>query len=269
MLKNASGIRRFLLRYFSDMHFVIPLINFFGLEIAYLIYPPVIYGAGLVVIGLIIFFILRNKAGDSPHTFALMFSAILLIITHYVFLVFLENAFVAHGFIAFTSLILLALLESIHERPYRELSPSESNYALQNIIGYCNLAVFYFLSVDLFYLDLQTNQKFLLFLVIFTLGSVLLSYSALDIFNLINWRAASFISVIILALGEMFWAAKLLPVSVYSQGAFTTLFYYATLGLSRHYLLFGREELTRKVVSRYLIISLSGFFLIIATSRWS
>jgi len=32
--------------------------HFFGLEIAYLIYPPVIYGAGLVVIGLIIFFIL-------------------------------------------------------------------------------------------------------------------------------------------------------------------------------------------------------------------
>lgn len=249
------------------MHFLIPLLNFFGLEIAYLWYPPIIYGVGLIVIGLTIFFILRNREERPSHILAILFSAVLLIVTHYILLVFLENAFVAHGFIAFTSLIQFSLLYSIHER--REGASDGPRYALQNIIGYCNVTVFYFLSVDLFYLDLQTNQKFVWFLAFFILGSAALFYSAFDIFNLIQWRTVAFGSVILLMLGEMFWAAKLLPVSVYSQGAFTTLLYYVTLGLTRHYLLFGSAELSRKVVSRYLTISVSGFLLILATSRWS
>lgn len=249
------------------MHFAIPLLNFLGLEIVYLVYPPLIYGAGFIVAGLTLFFIFRNKGEEPSHLLALIFSSVLLIVTHYTFLVFLENAFVAHGFIVFTSLILFALLYSMHERLYGEISAPR--YALHNIIGYCNIAVFYFLSVDLFYLDLQANQKFLWFFAVFILGSALLSYSAFDIFNLINWRAAAFMSIILLGLGEIFWAAKLLPVSVYSQGAFTTLLYYVILGLARHYLLFGKEELSRKVVSRYLVISTLGLFLILATSRWS
>lgn len=248
------------------MHFAIPILNFLGLELAYLIYPLSLYVTGPVVIALTIFFIWKSTKG-SAHFFSVAFSAGLLIITNYVLLVFLENAFVAHGFIIFTSVVLFVLLYSIYER-YISKARS-SHYALENIIGYCNLAVFYFLSVDLFYLDLQTNKPFLLFVGIFVLGAALLSYSALDIFNLRNLRALLFGSVIILALGEIFWIAKLLPVSVYSQGAIITLLYYVTFGISRHYLLFGWEEVTRKIVSRYLTISCFGFLLVLGTSRWS
>lgn len=248
------------------MHLVIPLLNLLGLEIAYLLYPPFLYVAGFLVIALAIFFIWKRMRHDA-HLLPVLFSAALLIITNYVLLVFLENAFIVHGFIAFTSLILFALLYSVSFR-YRD-SEGAPNYALENIIGYCNLAVFYFLSVDVFYLDLQTNQQFLLFLALFIIGAALLSYSALNIFNLRSWQTLVYGSVIILTLGEIFWAAKLLPVSVYSQGAIVTLLYYVTLGISRHYLLFGWEEVTRKVVSRYLTISVLGFLLVLGTSRWS
>jgi hypothetical protein len=216
-----------------------------------------------------------------------MISAIFFLISHYVFLIFLEGSVLIQGFIVVISFTLFLFLYAIYERLSHTVK--QEHYALENIIGYVNLLAFFFLSIDIFYLDLQiqnirfpfnlfgtifdvnlsSNQKFILFLFFFIASVFLLSYSSLKVFAIVfSYKTALYTAVLLLVSLEFFWAANFLPVSVYSKGALVTLLYYAVLGFSRHYLIFGKKGLSRKIVERYVYISMIGFFLVFLTSRW-
>lgn len=249
------------------MHFLIPILNIIGLEFVFFVNPRFIFFSGGLIILLTIIFILRQMRGSHRHQVAVILSGVLFLAAHYGLLIFIEGRVLIQGFIFITSFALFVFLYSLYDKYHHQ--QLRLKYALQNIVGYFNLAVFYFLTVDIFYWDLQTNQKFLWFLGLFLASAIALCYSALDIFDLMSKKAIVYCAVIALILTEAFWIAKLLPISVYSQGALVSLIYYAALGLSRHYLLFGYAELSRKVVVRYASISVIGLVLVLISAKWS
>ena len=248
------------------MYLLIPLLNLIGLELAYLKYPKLIYAVSPIIIFLTLFWIYRWIKIDQRHWLAIIISVFLFLVAHHLLFVFLEGKFLIHSFIFLTNFSLFIFLYTIYDKYIT--SRLKVGYALENIIGYFNLAIFFFLSVDLFYLDLNTNQRFIWFLGLMILFILALSYSSLQIFNLISPQAVLYIGVILLVIIEIYWLVNLLPIATYSKGALVTLVYYVVLGLSRHYLIFGWEELSQRVVWRYLGISGMGMILVILTSRW-
>ena len=249
------------------MYILIPLLNIIGLEFVFLMSPWLIFFVGALIIVLTVIFIIRHTRAAPHHRAAIILSGVSFLAAHYGLLIFIEGHLFIQGFILVTSFALFVFFYSLYDKQHHQ--ELRLRYALENIIGYFNLAVFYFLTVDIFYWDLQTNQKFLWFLGIFFAAALALSYSALDIFNLISRKAVVYCGVSALVGAQAFWIAKLLPISVYSQGTVVALVYYVALGLSRHYLLFGYEELTRKVVARYASISMLGMALMLLSSKWA
>ncbi|MEK9165988.1 MAG: hypothetical protein AAB525_04005 [Patescibacteria group bacterium] len=248
------------------MYLLIPILNLIGLEIVYLKYPKLIYLVSACIVFLTLFFIYKQIKHERQHLSAIVITAVLFLMAHYLLILFLEGAFLIHSFIFLTNFALFVFLYCLFDK-YNS-NQLNLNYALPNIIGYFNLAIFFFLTADVFYLNLNTNQKFLWFLSLFSLTVLALSYSSLKIFNLISSRAALYMGIVLIVLIEMFWTVNLLPVSVYSKAAIVALIYFTIFGLTRHYLVFGWEELSRKVVWRYLSISGLGIILALGTSRW-
>lgn len=264
------------------MYQMIPLLNVIGLE-AVRIYPRVIYLVSVCITALTIFFIYRCGKKMRVSNFSLIVSGVLFVVVHHVMFLFLEGVWFIHGFIILTSGIFFMFLYSIYERfifqkkgqsfieneGTARRAEGTSSYALENIIGYFNLLVFFLLTSDVLYIDLNTNQKFMWLLLLFIVSSFFLSYSSFAILN-IHFKKITvlYLGVLLLAVVEIFWVISFLPISVYSKGVLVTLAYYVVLGLSRHYLIFGEAELTTRVVRRYLIITSVGVVLVFLTSRW-
>jgi len=248
------------------VYLLIPLLNLIGLELTFLKYPKLIYPVSIIIIIITLFWLYKWTKGDTRYRLAIIISAFLFLLAHDLLFIFLEAKFLIHSFVFLTSFALFIFLYTIYDKYV--LGGLKTDYAIENIIGYFNLAVFFFLVVDLFYLDLNTNQRFMWFLGIMVLFILALSYSSLKIFNLISGQAVLYIGVILLVLIEIFWIVNLLPIAVYGKGAIVTLVYYVVLGLTKHYLIFGWDELSRRVVVRYLSISGIGMVLVMLTSRW-
>jgi hypothetical protein len=248
------------------MYFLIPILNFIGLELSYLKYPKLIYFVAVLIIGLTLYFVLRVTRNNKEHQLAFLISIVLFLLSHYLLLVFLEGRWLIHSFISLTSFALFILLHSLYHR-YAS-NQQLLGYTIENVVGYFNLAVFFFLAVDIFYLDLNLNQRFLWLLILFALFCLGLIYSAFSVYDLHGGAALFYLAVILYIIVEAMWVINLLPISVYSKGAVLSLLFYVLLGLSRHYLVFGWEELTRKVVGRYIVISVLGSIIILATTRW-
>lgn len=251
------------------MYYLIPLLNLIGLELI-LIYPIFIYGVSLCITALTLFFLYRYTRDIDTSRFSIIISAILFFIVHYVMLLFLEGIWLMQVFIVLTNFILYVFLYSVHKRTKMGDSTNyQPNYALENIIGYFNLLIFFFLTIAVFYLDLNTNQKFIWILGIFLVSAFFLSYSSLAIFKIPHSeRLFLYLGILLLSLVELFWVINFLPISVYSKAALVTFVYYTVVGLSRHYLIFGEKELTYRVLRRYLVITSIGALAVFLTSRW-
>jgi hypothetical protein len=198
-----------------------------------------------------------------------MISAVLFLIAHYALLLFLEGTWLLQGFIFLSSFILFVFLYSIFERSNstylneNSLKGKEKSLAVENIIGYFNLLIFFFLSIDVFYLELNTNQKFMWVFALILCGAFFLSYSSLAIFAIpYTSRTRLYSAIFLLSLIELYWMINFLPISIYSKAALTTFAYYTILGLTKHYLIFGEKEVTRRVVRRYLFITSCGVLLV-------
>lgn len=249
------------------MYLLIPLLNILGLELVFLVFPPLIYGVSIIMVLLTLFYIFDYTKENKEHRFALSVSSILFYAAHFLLLLFIEGKWMTHSFIMLISFTLFIFLYSIRDR-YTQ-NQLKLNYALENIIGYLNLIIFFFSTIDILYLDLNTNQKFIFFAFLLSTITVLLTYSSLSVFHTLSLKIWLYLSVITLLIMEMFWATALLPISVYSKSVLLTLVYYVVLGISRHYLVFGIKEVSKRIVLRYITISLLGAIIVLLTTRWS
>jgi len=248
------------------LSFIIPLVNFLGLEIVYLKYPNLIYLVTFCLITLTAYFFFKQVGFRQKHFWSLLIPAVLFVSAHHLTFIFLEGGFLVQAFILINSFALFVFLYCVWDK--YSLLQLDLRYALENIIGYFNLAIFFFIAVDFFYFDLNTNGKFIWLFLIFCAIALGLSYSSLEIFNLFSQQAVLYLGVLLLIMIQVIWVINFLPISVYSKAALVSLVYYTVLGLSKHYLVFGWQEIKFKVVRRYLFISVSGLLLVLLTSRW-
>ena len=267
LIVDCEEISLFLFLRLINMYFLIPILNILGLELVFLVFPPLIYGVGIIMVLLTLFCIFDYTKENQEHRFALCVSSVLFYVAHFLLLLFLEGKWMTHSFIMLISFTLFIFLYSIYDRHTE--NQLKLNYALENIIGYLNLIIFFFATIDILYLDLNISQKFIFFVFLLSLITVFLTYSSLSMFHALSIKTWLYLSVITLIVMEMFWTAAFLPVSVYAKSVLLTLVYYVVLGISRHYLIFGIEEVSKKVVLRYITISLSGSLIVLLTTRWS
>ena len=92
------------------MYFLIPILNFIGLELVYLLHPSLLYLVGIVAVVLTGMFILRETGGRREQRLTISITAFLFLLAHYLMLIFLEGGFLIHSFIFLTNFALFVFL---------------------------------------------------------------------------------------------------------------------------------------------------------------
>lgn len=257
------------------MYFFIPLINLILLEFSFK-FPTLIYFSGFILLVLTFYSIYRWLHNQPKHTrpeanFWLIYSAAAIFILSFIFLlIFLENKTLIHSLIILESFALFVFLYIIYH--IFKTEKIKLNYAAQNLVGYFNLAAFFFLTADLLFLDLNTTGKFFYFFIFFAVAVFGLAYISLKIYNIFLSSkvqlAFLYLAVLEIIMLEFFWLLGYLPIAVYTRAGLLALFFYFILGIFKHYLVWGMGEITFKVVKRYVLISSLGVALLLATARW-
>lgn len=259
------------------MYFLTPLINLILLEFSFK-FPTLIYFSGFILLVLTFYSIYRWLHNQPKHirpeaNFWLIYSAAAIFILSFIFLlIFLENKTLIHFLIILESFALFVFLYIIYH--IFKTEKIKLNYAAQNLVGYFNLAAFFFLTADLLFLDLNTTGKFFYFFIFFAVAVFGVAVNSLKIYNfhLFSFSrdrpAILYLAVLEIIMLEFFWLLGYLPIAVYTRAGLLALFFYFILGIFKHYLVWGMGEITFKVVKRYVLISSLGVALLLATARW-
>jgi hypothetical protein len=186
-----------------------------------------------------------------------------LVLSGLFFIIFLENLFLKHFLAILISILVGFFLENIiiyiyfHER-YQASS-------LENISNYLNLISIFFFTSSIFGVFSFLNISLWLLTILILVIVALLIYETMWINKFFSFKKWIYILVISLISVETFWAVTFLPVSFYVSGAILTIVYYILSGLSRNYLL---GILDKRILKRYLIVSIIVLILILGTAKW-
>lgn len=179
------------------------------------------------------------------------------------FLSFLEGFYLRQ----FLCLISAGLLGIFLEMAYLWFysRPKYQPNALENISAHLNLLTVFLISSSASSLIIFINFPFWPLILIYTLLVLLLTYQLCWVDNIIFPASWPYIIVVTAATVEVFLAVSFLPTSAYVSGLIVALIYYLTTGLLRNLFLGVKEK---KVIKRYLLISLAVFLVIIITAKW-
>lgn len=232
-----------------------------------------VLGAFLLLISAVNLLSTIRKSGKNGQPFfnskntACFFSFLIFISGTQGLLLFLENFYLKQIalflFVFMTGLFFLTL-----KRAYDFKLGSKQKYALENLIGYLNILNFYLMVSVLLFLNLNTNNKFLLYFVSFILVSSFLVYSTYKVYQIKLQKMLLSFLVVELILIQFFWAINFLPLTIYTQAGILSLIYYLLVCISRHHLLLGRQGFTARILLRYLVIAFLGILILLLTARW-
>lgn len=179
------------------------------------------------------------------------------------FLAFLEGQLLKQLFVTGLTISIWVFLKTLflkfHQKSKYQL------YSLENISINLNLLTIFFITSSFFSLIIFLGVSFWFLLVIFSLIVTFLNYQLIWVGGVklkVGWP---YILIITIALIEIFWAISFLPTSVYVNGIIMTVSYYLMSGLARNWLLGIREK---RVIKRYLLISIIVLIIILLTAKW-
>lgn len=227
--------------------------------------PKQIYWLAPLCLGVIILAIwqLIDRSFYNKKFWQLLITPALLFASGLLFFSFLEGYLFQQAFLLVLVILIWAFLQVIflmhHSRPHYQ------PYALENIIVHLNLIIIFFTAASFFSLIVFLGISLGILLVIFYLVTFLLAYQLLWVSGTTftaNWPYAVIITIV---LTEIFWAVSFLPTSVYVNGLVLAISYYLIAGLTRNWLLEIKEK---KVVRRYLLISILVFIITMLTAKW-
>lgn len=245
--------------------FFTPVLILIGLEIV-LIKPSLLWWIALFL--LVIFFLsfwqLTNRKFNKE--FWQLFSApFLFFLSSLLFFTLLtpKNDWLKHLIILFIVISLVVILESIFNFFHRrEKYPL---YTIENIYSYLDLITLFFSLTSFYSLIIFSNFPVWPFLLLVIFLVSLLGYQVFWANKILNRKSLTFILIISLIIGELFWIINFWPTSFYFNALFLTLFYYIMIGLSRYHLL---DHLEKKIIKRYLIISGTCLLILLLTTPW-
>ncbi len=222
-----------------------------------------IYAILLAGFFVLLFFlkVLIKEKFISKTFFYLSILPILLFYANVGLLLMISSSLLRHFLIIFFALILLLYLENIFIFFYRPFHYQP--YALENLSAFLNLLIFFFLIINLNAFSVFLNlPTWLLSIILIIINSVLLNQSFWINKIKANVRFAYLLIINIIIL-EFFWALAFLPTNFYVNAIILALIFYLIWGLLKAKL---NEQLNRKIIFRYLLISSISLFVVIVTA---
>lgn len=220
----------------------------------------------IIIIGFSGLYILKGKALNRDKFF-LLITPLFFLIASLLACIFLQNNVPKLFFSMAVSFAVFLYMENLFLYFY---IPAKYNiYSLENISGYLNLISVFLVSFAIYGLKILFgigNYLFFAMIVSNLFFVTLLIYQNLWI-NKINFReAGKYAFTEILALSQIYLIIFLLPSSFYVNGLMFTLAYYLISELTKQKLL---NKLEKKSVLKYMIISLSLFFILLIVTKWT
>ncbi len=199
----------------------------------------------------------------STSPFDILISPLLLVFSSLFFLILLSSVWLRHVSVILVSFLLFLFLEDIFYYFFRV--KKYQVYSLENISSYVNLVSFFFFASSMYGLVIFLKLDVWILSLGVALAVFLLAYQTMRI-NGLSWRSSwLYLLIIVLVCVEIFWTIGFWPTSFYINGLFLSLVFYLILNLTRYQIL---NKLERKIVARYLIISLVVVLITLGTARW-
>jgi hypothetical protein len=245
--------------------FLCPLLIFISLELIFINLKHIYYLLAAITLFLIfIFKYLIKERFFSRDFWYLVILPLLLFYATVAFLLLLNSDFSKHVIIALFSLILGVYLENIFlffYYPLKYIPNSQENLAV-----FISLLIFFLLAIDLNSFNIFLNLPlWLLSLILILVVSILIlqAFWSNKIKTELRFIYLMVINIIIL---EVFWALTFLPANFYISSIILTILFYLIWGVFKAQLI---QQLEKKLIRRYLIITLILLILVIFTSNWS
>ncbi len=214
---------------------------------------------------LLLFFlkILIKEKFFSRTFFYLALLPVLLFYANVGLLLMLSSSLLKHVFVVFFALLLILYLENIFIFFYRPYNYQP--YALENLSAFFNLLIFFFLIINLNAFNVFLNLPvWLLSIILILVTSLILSQSFWINKIRLNIKFAYLLIINIIIL-EFFWALAFLPTNFYVNAIILTIALYLIWGLLKAKL---NEQLSKKIILRYVFISTILLFIVIITASW-
>lgn len=223
----------------------------------------------LVIITATIFLMLGRSYNEFirkklfRHIFLYLIIPALLSISVSLFLIFLNQASIYYISLLFYTFLIFIFLENIFI--YLYYPPKYNLGSLENISMYLSLLIIFLLFSSIFGLIIFVKIKIWPTVLISGIVTIFLVKFQMFINKINSVNQWLFIFTITLIIVELFSIILILPTSIYVNGLLLTSIFYILTGLSKEYLL---QDLEKKVIIKYITITLILLTLTLITARW-
>ena len=220
-----------------------------------------------VVIGLIIVPVLAVVVMRQSHWrieyIGLSVASVMLLLSAYTFTLIQESQWIIYGVVVVA--LVFYYLFTQHLAVFLFQPAKYVTYSLEHVSKYSNVVASFFLYVSLFiFLSLGIVQISYIMAVMAVVTAVLV-WQTLWI-QKVPWNKARLYALAItIVMIEGFWALHFWPTSFFVNGAILAIALYLLLHLTRHFL---TDTLTRKLSTRYIVVSAVAVALLLATAQW-
>lgn len=226
--------------------------------------------SALIILLLIfnVFYILSGKE-TKYNTFLFLISPLIFVFSSLMACVFLNNNLLKFGFAVFVGIILFLYMENLFS--YFHIPTKYHIYSLENISGYINLVSMFFMSSSFYGFKISLGIEIISYWVLTYIAIMLFLIIILILqtfwINKISFKSGkNYIIVMSIILIQIYFIIFFLPSAFYVNSVIFVLSYYTITGLARYKLL---NKLEKRVIIKYMTVSLLMFFLLLVTAKWA
>lgn len=248
--------------------FICPLLLFIGLEAIFFAKQNlqliiILLSSLLIILTLFLKSFIKEKF-FSRYFWNLAILPILFYIFFSIFLIILGWGPFRHILLAIFALIMGIYLENIflfyYDRIYYEPD------SLENSSLFLNILCFFLLALNLNSLSIFLNLPLWLSSIILVALMFVLLKQLFWVLKVKNFYYYIYLFIAVVIILEFFWVMSFLPANFYVFSIILTVIYYFILGIFKEKLL---NKLDRKLLLRYLAISVILIFIALFTASWS
>ncbi|MCX6740490.1 MAG: hypothetical protein NTZ49_04655 [Candidatus Parcubacteria bacterium] len=244
-----------------------PILSFLAFESLNYFYrdPRFVFGilGALFCVLLISLKVIIKEKVRTKNFWGLAILPLLLYLAVCNFILILSPGILRHLVAVLFALITYAYFENLFLFYYNRSSYQVNS--LENTASFYNLMIFFLIVLDLNAINSLLNYYlWLLILILLAITFLILVqlFWILKINKPIRWV---YVLVILVMVMEFFWAISFLPINFYVAAMILTIIYYFVLGTLRAKIVQG---LDKKILLRYIIISILLIIVILLTSHW-
>lgn len=180
-----------------------------------------------------------------------------------VFLLLIDNFIVRQMFIVGVSVLVALVLYNIMFFLHRE--ERYQPYALENIYSYMNMVSLFLFYASFYGFSLLLGRQFWIFVPLIFVLTAFLFMRTLWSYKIPWQKSKLYIITIGLIIAQLSFAVSFLPTSFLLNAFILFISYYLTMNFFKDIL---KDQLQKKSMRLYIIISLMALTVVLATARW-